>query len=72
MEYSYPTEANMTGRDDWKYDEDMLEDSEQEEAEAPKEKHCVYCLHVVPVEAPYCPWCGKQLPEPRKPPATRK
>ena len=54
-------------RDDWKYDEDMMEGGE-EEAVPPKERPCPKCLHVIPTEAPYCPWCGKPHEEPRKPP----
>ncbi len=61
------------GRDDWKYDEDMMEGSGEDEAEAPKEKQCHHCLHFIPAEAPYCPWCGKQYTEPRgKPLMERK
>ncbi len=59
------------GRDDWKYYDEMG-DEEQEESTHPREKQCLNCLHVVPFEAPYCPWCGKQFPEPRKPPAKKE
>jgi len=53
------------GRDDWKYDEDSLQEGEEEEEKAapPKERQCAKCLHWVDREAVYCPWCGKKLGE---------
>ncbi len=57
-------------RDDWKYYEEMGEE-EETGAALPTEKQCVNCLHSVPYESPYCPWCGKQFPEPGIPPAKK-
>jgi hypothetical protein len=55
------------GRDDWKYDEDSLEDGENDEkAVPPAEKQCAKCLHWVDREALYCPWCGRIMEERRK------
>ncbi|HUU59446.1 MAG TPA: hypothetical protein VMZ50_07885 [Phycisphaerae bacterium] len=53
------------GKDDWKYDEDALDEMEDEgERSAPSpEKQCLQCLHWVDREAAYCPWCGKPLGE---------
>ncbi len=45
-------------RDDWKYDEEMWEEFEEEE-NPPAERQCPRCLHFVPSEATYCTWCGK-------------
>ena len=50
-------------KDDWKYDEDAInemEDEEKKSAPAP-EKQCAQCLHWVDREAICCPWCGKAL-----------
>lgn len=58
------------GRDDWKHFEEF-EDEEEEGTAAPAETLCRKCLHTVPAEAPYCPWCGKPLPEPAKPPTKK-
>ena len=53
------------GRDDWKYDEDALDEMEDEgkKSAPPPEKQCPHCLHWVAREASYCPWCGKPLGE---------
>jgi len=53
------------GRDDWKYDEDAVDEMEKEEKEAapPPEKQCAQCLHWVDREVLCCPWCGKKLVE---------
>ena len=51
------------GKDDWKYDEDAVDEMENEEkVPAPSpEKQCIHCLHWVDREALYCPWCAKPL-----------
>lgn len=53
------------GRDDWKYDEDALDEMADEEKKAspPPEKQCPQCLHWIDREALYCPWCGKAVGE---------
>ena len=53
------------GRDDWKYDEDALDEMEDEgkKAAQPPEKQCFQCLHWVDRGVLYCPWCGKPLGE---------
>lgn len=53
------------GKDDWKYDEDALNEMEEEEKKrAPSpERQCLNCLHWVDREVAYCPWCGKPLGE---------
>ena len=53
------------GKDDWKYDEDALDEMEDEgeKAALPPEKQCLHCLHRVDREVAYCPWCGKPLGE---------
>ena len=53
------------GKDDWKYDEDALDEMSNEEKKAspPPERQCAQCLHWVDREALYCPWCGKALGE---------
>jgi len=53
------------GRDDWKYDEDAINEMEDEEKKAASspEEQCLECLHRVDREALYCPWCGKALGE---------
>ena len=55
------------GRDDWKYDEEMWEGGEDEKMDSPPDKQCRQCLHWVPRDASYCPWCGKVFPD-RDPP----
>ena len=50
------------GKDDWKYDEDALDEMADEgKKPPPPEKQCAICLHWVDREALYCPWCGKPL-----------
>lgn len=44
-------------RDDWKYDEEMWEDTGEEKP--PPERQCPWCLHFVDYQAIYCIWCGK-------------
>jgi hypothetical protein len=53
------------GRDDWKYDEDAINEMEDEEKKAapPPVKQCPQCLHWVDREAICCSWCGKALEE---------
>ena len=53
------------GKDDWKYDEDALDEMEDEGKMSPPspEKQCFQCLHWVDRETLYCPWCGKPLEE---------
>jgi len=46
-------------RDDWKYDEEMWEETGEEEEKPSPERQCPRCLHFVPREATYCTWCGK-------------
>lgn len=57
------------GRDDWKYDEEMWEGSneEEEDVKRPSEKQCRQCLHWLPLEATYCTWCGKVFEDPKRP-----
>ena len=51
-------------KDDWKFDEDALDEMEDEGKVAPPpEKQCHHCLHWVDRETVYCPWCGKPLGE---------
>jgi hypothetical protein len=52
-------------RDDWKYDEDAINEMEDEEKKAAPspEKQCLQCLHLVDREVRYCGWCGKPLGE---------
>ena len=51
------------GKDDWKYDEDAVDEMENEEKKPAlsPEKQCIHCLHWVDRESHYCPWCGKPL-----------
>jgi hypothetical protein len=51
------------GKDDWKYDEDALDEMEDEgkKASPPPERPCPHCLHQVDREALHCPWCGKEI-----------
>lgn len=59
--------GGRVGRDDWKYDEDSLEEGEREEKVVPRpEKQCPRCLHWVDRETLHCPWCGKAIEEKRK------
>ena len=44
-------------RDDWKWDEDMWD--EKDEEKLPVEKQCPRCLHWLPRKDPFCSWCGK-------------
>lgn len=46
-------------RDDWKYDEDMWDNDEEEKEKVTPEKQCMRCNHWLPRESPYCSWCGK-------------
>lgn len=53
------------GKDDWKYDEDAINEMEDEEKKKapPPAKQCLQCFHWVDREILYCPWCGKELGE---------
>jgi len=45
-------------RDDWKHDEEMWDEKEEEKKPSP-EKQCPRCLHWLPRGTPFCSWCGK-------------
>lgn len=54
-------------RDDWKYDDEVWEGGEEDDGAPPgAEKECRRCLHWIPVEATYCPWCGRMIEEEKK------
>ena len=46
-------------RDDWKYDEEMWEESGEDKEAPPPDRQCPRGLHFVPRESTYCTWCGK-------------
>jgi len=53
-----PPEGRLP-RDDWKYDEEMWDESGEEKEAPPPDRQCPRCLHFVPRESTYCTWCGK-------------
>jgi hypothetical protein len=52
------SEGGPLARDDWKHDEEMW-DEKEEEKKPSLEKQCPRCLHWLPRETPFCSWCGK-------------